>query len=255
MRRVFSIAAVLALAACKPDKEAEDAGAGEVAAGESPAAVAAAGGNPAAETASRQITGDYMREIVVEISDDRYEGRGPGTRGDREDGVGVLGLAGMAAGFAGVAVIFSEDLDRLAGFGQVPAGRPDLLAALLVHVGLAVGDQMLGPLVQLLEVVAGVPLLVPRKPKPADVLLDLDLGRDQRTSCVELALNLDRSSSGDVNTDFDDRRTGNLRLDYLLPSANLDVRDCGVFWPAAGLIDFDPGEASDHRLVWLDIAL
>ena len=55
--------------------------------------------------------------------------------------------------------------------------------------------------------------------------------------------------------DFDDRRTGNLRLDYLLPSANLDVRDCGVFWPAAGLIDFDPGEASDHRLVWLDIAL
>ena len=55
--------------------------------------------------------------------------------------------------------------------------------------------------------------------------------------------------------DFDDRRTGNLRLDYLLPSANLDVRDCGVFWPAAALIDFDPGEASDHRLVWLDIAL
>ena len=55
--------------------------------------------------------------------------------------------------------------------------------------------------------------------------------------------------------DFDDRRTGNLRLDYLLPSANLDLRDCGVFWPAAGLIDFDPGEASDHRLVWLDIAL
>lgn len=55
--------------------------------------------------------------------------------------------------------------------------------------------------------------------------------------------------------DFDDRRTGNLRLDYLLPSANLDVRDCGVFWPAAGLIDFDTGEASDHRLVWLDIEL
>ena len=79
---MFSIAAVLALAACTPDKEAEDAGAGEVATSESPAAVAAAGGNPAAEMASRQIAGNYMREIVVEISDDRYEGRGPGTRGD-----------------------------------------------------------------------------------------------------------------------------------------------------------------------------
>jgi Zn-dependent M28 family amino/carboxypeptidase len=79
---MFSIAAVLALAACTPDKETQDTGGGEVAANESPAAVAVAGGNPAAETASRQITGDYMRKIVVEISDDRYEGRGPGTPGD-----------------------------------------------------------------------------------------------------------------------------------------------------------------------------
>lgn len=55
--------------------------------------------------------------------------------------------------------------------------------------------------------------------------------------------------------DFDDGRTGNLRLDYILPSANLVTRGCGVFWPAHGLIDFDPGDASDHRLVWMDIEL
>ena len=48
----------------------------------SPNSVEAAGGNPAAETASQQIESDYMREIIAEISDDRYEGRGPGTRGD-----------------------------------------------------------------------------------------------------------------------------------------------------------------------------
>jgi len=55
--------------------------------------------------------------------------------------------------------------------------------------------------------------------------------------------------------DFNDRYTGNLRLDYVLPSANLEVVDCGVFWPAQGLIDSDPSKASDHRLVWVDIAL
>ena len=55
--------------------------------------------------------------------------------------------------------------------------------------------------------------------------------------------------------DFNDERTGNLRLDYVLPSAGLQVRGCGVFWPA----EDEPGhgltDASDHRLVWVDIAL
>jgi Zn-dependent M28 family amino/carboxypeptidase len=41
-----------------------------------------AGGNPEAEKAAQQIQGDFMRGIVAEISDDRYEGRGPGTSGD-----------------------------------------------------------------------------------------------------------------------------------------------------------------------------
>jgi len=53
--------------------------------------------------------------------------------------------------------------------------------------------------------------------------------------------------------DFNDRYTGNLRLDYVLPSSDLNVTDCGVFWPAA----HEPGHAlagvSDHHLVWVDI--
>ena len=53
--------------------------------------------------------------------------------------------------------------------------------------------------------------------------------------------------------DFDDRHTGNLRLDYLLPSAGLAVRDCGVFWPVATEDGHELVDASDHRLVWLDI--
>jgi len=48
----------------------------------SPVAVEVSGGNPAAEEASGLITADYMRDIIVEISSDAYEGRGPGSRGD-----------------------------------------------------------------------------------------------------------------------------------------------------------------------------
>ena len=54
--------------------------------------------------------------------------------------------------------------------------------------------------------------------------------------------------------DFNDQRTGNLRLDYVLPSANLQVTGCGVFWPAEGEDGADLVQMSDHRLVWLDIA-
>jgi endonuclease/exonuclease/phosphatase family metal-dependent hydrolase len=56
-------------------------------------------------------------------------------------------------------------------------------------------------------------------------------------------------------SDFNDERTGNLRLDYVLPSANITVRNCGVFWPAEGEVGHDLVSASDHRLVWLDFSL
>jgi endonuclease/exonuclease/phosphatase family metal-dependent hydrolase len=55
--------------------------------------------------------------------------------------------------------------------------------------------------------------------------------------------------------DFNDQYTGNLRLDYLLPSRGLVVRACGVFWPAKGEAGQQWVEVSDHRLVWLDIEL
>jgi hypothetical protein len=46
-----------------------------------------------------------------------------------------------------------------------------------------------------------------------------------------------------------------MRIDYVLPSANLKVIGCGVFWPALN----QPGrawiDASDHRLVWVDTEL
>ena len=46
------------------------------------APAAAEGGNEAALQASLQIESEYMRGIIKEISQDSYEGRGPGSRGD-----------------------------------------------------------------------------------------------------------------------------------------------------------------------------
>ncbi|MFM8518736.1 MAG: endonuclease/exonuclease/phosphatase family protein [Nevskiaceae bacterium] len=53
--------------------------------------------------------------------------------------------------------------------------------------------------------------------------------------------------------DFDDggNSPGNLRVDYLLPSADLTVCRSGVYWPEDDAL----AHSSDHRLVWLDIAL
>lgn len=56
-------------------------------------------------------------------------------------------------------------------------------------------------------------------------------------------------------SDFNDKYTGNLRLDYLLPSAGLTVTACGVFWPAGDSPGHDLVDVSDHRMVWMDIRL
>jgi len=72
-------AAVLAcLAGCSGEEPATEATVS------SPIAVAATGGDPAAELAADQITDEYMREIIAEISSDAYEGRGPASAGDKK---------------------------------------------------------------------------------------------------------------------------------------------------------------------------
>lgn len=57
--------------------------------------------------------------------------------------------------------------------------------------------------------------------------------------------------------DFNDRPPhgpGNLRIDYVLPSrVGWTIRGGGVFWPASGEPGADLVQASDHRLVYLDL--
>ncbi len=57
------------------------------------------------------------------------------------------------------------------------------------------------------------------------------------------------------------RAPGNLRVDYALPSQGLRVLGSGVFWPGPEdplrrlVGDGFPPVSSDHRLVWIDVAL
>ena len=59
--------------------------------------------------------------------------------------------------------------------------------------------------------------------------------------------------------DWDESRTdGNMRVDYVLPSANQRVTGAGVFWPAPDhkdypLVGSDGSVGSHHRLVWADL--
>jgi endonuclease/exonuclease/phosphatase family protein len=51
-------------------------------------------------------------------------------------------------------------------------------------------------------------------------------------------------------------RVGRLRVDYVLPSANLQVAGAGVYWPAPGTDGREAAlTASRHRLVWVDFEL
>ena len=53
---------------------------------------------------------------------------------------------------------------------------------------------------------------------------------------------------------------GNLRVDYVLSRRNLRIVDAGVFWPATDdplfrLVGTFPFPSSDHRMVWVDLAV
>ena len=60
-----------------------------------------------------------------------------------------------------------------------------------------------------------------------------------------------RGSPAHDTSDFG--QTGNLRVDYVLPSRSLRVVRSGVFWPSSKEAGHDLVGASDHRLVWADV--
>ncbi len=79
---------------------------------------------------------------------------------------------------------------------------------------------------------------------------------DPHPTSAGAAASADPDHRGDPALDTVDYgdRTGNLRVDYVLPSADLQVTGMGVYWPE-GEGGATAAEASRHRLVWVDIAL
>ncbi|MCG3187175.1 MAG: hypothetical protein IOMNBAOH_01772 [Rhodocyclaceae bacterium] len=68
--------------------------------------------------------------------------------------------------------------------------------------------------------------------------------------------------------DFSDAAPGNLRVDYVLPSANLTIDSAGVFWPTSQDVEwplvgtfrspynlYANYSTSDHKAVWVDVAV
>jgi len=75
-------------------------------------------------------------------------------------------------------------------------------------------------------------------------------------SSVQGGKNLEHKGNPASDTgDFNDKYVGNMRVDYVLPSATLEVVGCGVFWPAQGQSGRQWIDVSDHRLVWVDIEI
>ena len=68
--------------------------------------------------------------------------------------------------------------------------------------------------------------------------------------------NLEHKGNPAADTgDFNDTYVGNMRVDYVLPSATLASTKCGVYWPTETKRSHEWIDVSDHRLVWVDIEL
>ena len=99
-------------------------------------------------------------------------------------------------------------------------------------------------------------------PGAADQLLQAPRVRDPRPGSIGALLAA--GQQGGANTgqlgnplfdtaDFNDETPGNLRVDYVLPSAGLPAWWAEVFWPAAGTELARLNDTSDHHLVRVDV--
>jgi hypothetical protein len=104
------------------------------------------------------------------------------------------------------------------------------------------GDSLDGAIQQLLEHPRIDASLVPRSEGGIE------------SSAREGGINLMHRGDPAHDTSVFGGSAGNLRVDYVLPSRQLQAIAAGVFWPRAGEPGADWVDASDHRLVWVDVS-
>ncbi|MDZ7949776.1 phytase [Nostoc sp. DedQUE09] len=89
-------------------------------------------------------------------------------------------------------------------------------------------------------------------------IIPTSLGARQQAD-LQAGANTSQKGNPSFDTaDFADNTPGNLRTDYVLPSANLKIANSGVFWPlntdsTFPLVGTFPFPSSDHRLVFTDV--
>jgi hypothetical protein len=103
------------------------------------------------------------------------------------------------------------------------------------------GDGIAGTIVELLENPRVLRMTTPRSEGGA------------QSARLDGGANLTQRGSPHHDTGRFGPKVGNLRLDYVLPSYGLRVTAKGVFWPMQGELGSDWLDATDHRMVWLDL--
>ncbi|GAA6180434.1 endonuclease/exonuclease/phosphatase family protein [Shimia sp. NS0008-38b] len=91
--------------------------------------------------------------------------------------------------------------------------------------------------------------------------LDPDRGEGRHKAIQQLLSDprlQDPHATAGPTVDWREPTPGDLRVDYLLPSADLTVKAAGVFWPQPSdplqsLLTFKDTPASRHHMVWADI--
>ncbi len=111
------------------------------------------------------------------------------------------------------------------------------------------GDSIPGAIQQLIE-----------HPKVNTSVTPTSLGGPEQAALQGGANTTHLSDPAFDTADFADGAPGNLRADYVLPNADLAIRDAGVFWPLSSdplfsLVGTFPFPSSDHRLVWVDVTV
>ncbi|KAF1055431.1 MAG: hypothetical protein GAK43_00225 [Stenotrophomonas maltophilia] len=75
----------------------------------------------------------------------------------------------------------------------------------------------------------------------------------EQTSLAYAAKGIARKGAPQQATGDFGPKSGTLRLDYVLPSANFRYAGSGVFWPSNDSPEAKYADGSDHHLVWVDV--